>query len=109
MESINDFLNMKSDDKAGILAFLSKTIKQIKENTANIVTIIVAGEVHPKFCPNEGMHNKKLKNKTIKIKPYLSKYLFSFIIMSFFLFVRKHNVKNIIDITTIFYHIISII
>ena len=80
-------------DKMGWVAFRSVRINPVKQAKDAISMIRNGVDIHPKFCPNEGTHNNKLKKIRIKTAPDKSKFCNIFLVDVWFREVRVHAIK----------------
>ena len=61
IDNMNSTLKINSPVNAGFSAFFSAIKRPIKLSIVRPLTINVVLDIKPKFCPNEGIDNNKLK------------------------------------------------
>ena len=72
---INSLRFIKLADRIGMEALFSTRNNPQKLISARRRTTRKPTDVHPKFCPKEGTHKSRLKERTTRIDPEISKFV----------------------------------
>lgn len=99
-ERIKDFRIIKEPESIGLCACFSDMMSPASETSDRRKMKRKLGDNHPKFCPKDGIHSKRLKNATTNKVPQRSKFSIFFGEKYVLGWVIKHKIRKNTDIST---------